>query len=254
MSTKILPVAALLLAVMPLVAPCSAQEPPVKSPDITTVPEWLVNFSNLPREEREQYLRAFNNAKRAYQQGQWVACIGFLADCEILFSENPNVWNLRACCLMEQKFFDEAAEELERAIKVLPADPVTALNLANMHMIRGRYAESIAVLDNLQAKLPYDSPRELLDVLVFRSVLCHVLMGQESEAKALVAHLSAISDTPLYYYSQAVFALVRKDRLEASRCLRVASSIFSKGNALVPYQRALELSGIANMDAAAPRR
>ena len=233
----------LILAFFTQLAPIQAQQ----GPAATELPQWLVDFSNLPRNDREQYLRAFNNAKHAYQQGQWVACIGYLADCEMIFRGNPNVWNLRACCLMEQKYLDEAAEELEKVRKVLPNDPVTAMNLANIRMARGQYAESIDTLRKLRETLPYGTPQELLYVLDFREMLCHIMLGQEAEAKELVKGLTPISDTPLYYYSQVVFALAQGDRVGASRHLRTANSIFSKGNITVPYQRALELSGIINM-------
>lgn len=244
----------LMLALVSLVTVSSAQEAPLRQQEDTVeqLPQWLIDFSNLPRNDREQYLRAFNNAKQAYQQGQWVACIGYLADCEMIFRANPNVWNLRACCLMEQKFFDEAAAELERVRKALPSDPVTAMNLANMHMARGRYKESISTLNELRDMLPFETPKELLHVLDFRELLCHVMLGQEAEARKLVEGLSPISDTPLYYYSQAVFALAANNRIEASRNLRVANSIFSKGNITVPYQRALELSGITNRQPSEP--
>ena len=248
-------IVALVLASALALLPCTAQEEPLPAaPPAQQLPDWLIEFSNLPRLEREQYLRAFNNAKRAYQQGQWVACIGYLADCEMIFRGNPNVWNLRACCLMEQKYFDEAAVELERVRKVLPSDPVTAMNLANMHLARGRYAESITTIHELRNLLPYETPKELLYVLDFRELICHVMLGQRQEAEALVAGLSPISDTPLYYYSQAVFALAEGNRMEAARHLRTAGSIFSKGSIIVPFQRALELSGIADKAPASPAR
>ena len=231
-----------ILAFCALLPPAPAQQ---VSPE-AELPQWLVDFSNLPRNDRELYLRSFNNAKLAYQQGQWVACIGYLADCEMIFRGNPNVWNLRACCLMEQKYLEEAAEELEKVRKVLPNDPVTAMNLANIRMARGQYEESISTLRELRRMLPYETPQELLYVLDFRQFLCHIMLGQEAEARELVKDLSPISDTPLYYYSQAVFALTRGDRVEAARLLRVANSIFAKGNITVPYQRALELSGVTN--------
>lgn len=243
----------LLLSVFAL-QPCTqAQEAPVQNEDSTMkqVPQWLEDFSNLPRNDREQYLRAFTNAKIAYQKGQWVACVGYLADCEMIFRGNPNVWNLRACCLMEQKFYDDAAADLEKAHKALPKDPVTTMNLANMQMARAQYEESIATLKKLRSMLPYDTAAELLYVLDFRELLCLVMLNRNQEARELVKSLSPISDTPLYYYSQAVFALAEGNRIEASRNLRIAGSIFSKNNAAVPYQRAMELSGIANKQPAA---
>lgn len=233
----------LILALMALLPLSQAQQ----GPAVSELPQWLVDFSNLPRNDREQYLRAFNKAKQAYQQGQWLACIGYLADCEMIFQGNPNVWNLRACCLMEQKYLDEAAEELEKVRKALPKDPVTAMNLANIRMARGQYEESIATLQELREMLPYETPPELLNVLDFRELLCRIMLGQEAEARAIVKNLTPISDTPLYYYSQAVFALAQGNRVEASHHLRTVNSIFSKGNLTVPYQRALELSGVLNL-------
>lgn len=241
----------LLLLTGLLLLPCTtlAQQGQNAADEETTthdMPAWLVEFSNLPREDREQYLRAFTNAKIAFQQGQWVACYGYLADCEMIFIGNPNVWNLRASCLMEQKFFDEAAAELEKVRKALPDDPVTVLNLANLHMATGRSEESIAVIDSLLPRLPEDAPAELVDVLTYRKLLSLVLLGRIDEAKKLVAHLNALSDTPLYYYSRAAFSLAEGNTMEASRNLRVARSIFAKGNSLVPYQRALELSRLGS--------
>lgn len=214
---------------------------------VNDLPQWLVEFSNLPRNDREQYLRAFNNAKRAYQQGQWVACIGYLADCEMIFRGNPNVWNLRACCLMEQKYLDEAAEEMQKARKALPNDPVTAMNLANIRMARGQYKESIQTLQELREMLPYETPQELLNVLTFREFLCRIMLNEEAEARKLVQGFTQMSDTPLYYYSQSVLALAHGDRVEAARLLRVGNSIFAKGNITVPYLRAMELSGVTKL-------
>lgn len=239
-----------MLAVFQPITP--AQEPPQAAGAVNQLPAWLMEFSNLPRNDREQYLRAFNNAKVAYQQGQWVACIGYLADCEMIFRGNPNVWNLRACCLMEQKYFEEAADELMRVRKAMPNDPVTVMNLANLHMASGRHKESISTIHELRDMLPYETAPELLYVLDFRELLCHVLLGQMEEARKLVRGLSPISDTPLYYYSQAVFAMAEGNRVEAARLLRIASSIFSKGNAIVPFQRALDISGIAEMQPNTP--
>lgn len=212
-------------------------------------PQWLVDFSNLPRDERDQYLRSFQQAKIAYQRGEWVTCIRHLTDCEMIFRGNPNVWNLRACCLLEQRYFDEAAEELERVRQALPDDPVTVMNIANLQLARGQYKECIATLQELRSALPYGTPQELLYTVDFRELLCRMQMGQVEEARALVKGLTPMSDTPLYYYAQAVFAQTRGEHAEAARNLRIAGSIFAKGSALIPYQRALALSGIMNRQA-----
>ena len=230
-----------------LLFPCApAQEAPLQSSEkeLTTLdmPQWLIEFSNLPGDQRENYLRNFAQAKLAFQEGRWTDCYSHLANCELIFNKNPNVWNLRASCLMEQKFFDEAAAELQKAQQAMPHDPVTVLNLASLHMATGQYEKSIEVIDELWLRLPEDSPSELTDVLTYRKLLAMIQLGRLDEAKKLIRHVNALSDTPLYYYSRAAISLAEGNKQEAARCLRIVKRIFTKGNTLVPYQRALELS------------
>lgn len=212
--------------------------------EVRQIPRWLMEFSNLPRETRSLYINTFNQAKQAYRDRRWVDCIALLVECEIIQRGNPGVWNLRASCLMEQKFFEEAAVELNRVLKLEPDNDVALMNMANMHMALGRYTESLQLLAELKEKLPYETADDVRNVLEFRAVLCHLLLGQESQARALVQHLTPMSDTPLYYYSRAAFALVHNDIQTAEYCHRVAAQIFSSNHATEPYRRALELSGL----------
>ncbi len=239
-----------ILLIALLLLPCApAQEAPLQEePTVHDMPQWLIDFSNLPREVRENYLETFNKAKLAYQRGEWVACYGYLADCEMIFNGNPNVWNLSASCLIEQKYFDEAAVQLEKVLKVMPDDSVAVMNQANLYLATGRYAESIAVIDRLLSELPPAAADELANVLTYRKLLAMLRQGKTAEAKKLVAHLNAFSDTPLYYYSQAAFYLAENKKVEAARSLRSASNIFFKSTTLTSYQRALELSQLAETD------
>jgi tetratricopeptide (TPR) repeat protein len=133
-------------------------------------------------------------------------------------------------------------------LKVMPNDSVAVMNQANLYLATGRYTESIAVIDRLLQELPPDTPNELTDVLTYRKVLALVLLDKTPEAKKLVAHLNAFSDTPLYYYSQAAFYLAEDKKVEAARSLRSVGKIFAKSASLASYQRALELSRLAATD------
>lgn len=226
--------------------PCQAQAPSgaAQSADFQHLPDWLITFSNLAREDRAVYLELFNEAKAAYAQGEWVTCITRLADCELIFEGNPNVWNLRACCLMEQKYFNEAEVELQRALQAAPQDPVTIMNVANLQLAQGKYRESLQTLAKLRSDLPDETSQELLYVLDFRALLCHLMLGQPEKARELVKDLNPMSDTPLYYYSKAAFAMAEGNRIEAARNLQIVRRIYAKGSAAEPYQRSLNLSAL----------
>lgn len=223
----------------------SAQEEPQQEEQtVNQMPQWVLDFSNLSRETREAYQISFNKAKIAYQRGEWIACFSHLADCEMIFNSNPNVWNLYVSCLIEQKHFADAEQQLRKVLIVIPNDPVAQMNLANLYLGTGRYTECIEAIDNMLLNLSIHKDIELINVLNYRKVLALIKQGKPQDAKKLVAHLNAFSDTPLYYYSQAAFYLAQNKKTEASRSLRSANNIFSKSAMLIPYQRALNVSGL----------
>ncbi len=230
-----------------LVQPSHAQDTPEQNAALEEMPAWLISFSNLPKEKREEYVTRLNQAKQAYHAGKWVDCIAYLAECELIMTGNPNIWNLRASCLMEQKYFEEAEAELNRVLAAMPGDQVALMNQANLFMATGRYTQSLQILNSLRDALPLDADAELHNVLAFRAMLCYLMLGQEKEAKEQMKHVSAMSDTPLYHFGKGACALSRGDRQEASRQIHLAEMIFANNKAYIPYQRSLALSGILNI-------
>lgn len=228
--------------------PCPAQEEgsimQADNGEILQLPKWLVEFSNLPGEQRTLYINTFKQAKQAYHNGQWIDCITLLAKCEIIQRGNPSIRQLRASCLMEQKYFDEAMAELEILQKEQPDDALTHMNIAQIHLACGRYEESLKQMSQLREMLPYDTSQEVLDILTYRALLCYLMMGQPEKASSLVVDLSPMADTPLYYYSRVAFALVEKDFKEAEYYENVATRVFANNRAYEPYRRTLELSGL----------
>ncbi len=233
-----------------------AQEAPAQDAgeeQVMQLPQWLIDFSNMPGETRKAYIDKFTMAKSAYHQGQWIDCIALLAECEVILRGNPNIWNLRACCLLEQQYFKEAEVELKRVLEAMPDDAVTIMNLAHVHMACGRYAESLAVVTRLREDLYLMHEQdELLYALDFRALLCHLLLGQVDQAKAIAASVSPMTDTPLYHYARAAIALVEGKPKEAAYNLNIVKAIFANNKAYVPYERALNVSGLLKR-AAAPR-
>lgn len=213
------------------------------------LPAWLLKFSNLTQEEKSTYIQTFQEAKADYVRGEWVSCEMRLNSCELIFPDNPNIWNLRCSVLIELGRADEAAAELERARAELPRDSVTLLNIANLHMLRKEYETGIAHIAELLETIPY-AEEELRDSLTFRSFLCYLLLGQESAARELVKDKGPMDDTPLYYYSQAALHLLKGDRKAATADITTASRIFAKLGTTITYQRALNLSGLVEKAAA----
>lgn len=205
------------------------------------VPDWLARLSNLPRAQREEYISHFAQAKAALAQGNWVDCDAELTSCEFIFNENPNIHNLRVVCYIEQKRFEAAEEEMEKAVALLPDDPTTLVNLASLHMAKKDYRVCITKISDVLEDPRHNTniSQEVRDILIFRIFLCHLMLGEIAQAEEWVRELSPISDTPLFYYSRAALCLYMRDAPGAQRDLKSAANIFASGGLLVPYQRAL---------------
>ncbi len=229
-----------LLGLFALGLPLAAQQQQQEMP----IAKWLADFSNLPKATRAKYINLFHQAKQAYNSGDWVICYALLEECEMLYNKNPHLWNLRAVCLIAQDKLDEAEQELLKAKKELPHDETTYMNIANLHMAKGEFQQCIDVLRGIIDTIPDPVSQSLVDILTFRIYLCHIMLGQKKEAKELVSHLTPLSDTPLYYYSQAAFHISRGNRTQARQDIQAADTIYAKGNATLPYLRAIQASGL----------
>lgn len=214
-------------------------DPEQDKKDEEQVPEWLAQLSNLPRAQRDEYIAHFTQAKAALAQGDWVDCDAELTSCEFIFNKNPNIHNLRVVCYIEQKRFDAATEALEKAQELLPDDATTLVNTASLHMAKKDYRACIREMTAVLETPSHNISQEVRDILIFRVFLCHLMLGEVSQAEEWVSELSPISDTPLFYYSRAAVCLYLRDARGAQRDLQSAANIFSEGGLLIPYQRAL---------------
>lgn len=210
------------------------------------LPAWAVAFSNLPAEKRAEFTAYFQFAREAFMQARWVECLGHLNNCDLIFNGNPHVWSMRAGSLIEQGMYDEAEESVIKVLEVLPDDPVGLLNLSHIYMGKGEYARCVKELEIVLAALPFDSSRDLRDILLFRIFLCKLMLGDEEGAKQVVSHTNAMDDTPLFYYSQAGLQIFAGNEDAAQKEISTAHKIFKDGSNMRAYHRAIEICKIVD--------
>ncbi len=217
---------------------------------VDEIADWLKELSNLPAESRAMYAAAFQEAKKCYAQGRLIECESHLNTCETFTRSNPNVWNLRASALISQKRFAEAEPLLTKARLKNPQDAVARLSLSLLYLATQEFDKCMAETDELIDEIRYRDMMQLTRSLTFRKFLCLIMQERMDEAKALVSEIGPMDDSPLYYYSQAVFAYVKGDRQGALRELNAADSIYRSIGYLSGYKQALEYSGVIEKFAA----
>ncbi len=212
--------------------------------ELAKLPEWAREFAKLGKEARAQFMLSFSIAKAAYARESWAECVSILNECEDIFDANPNVWNLRACALIELEEYEEAEAFVKRTLEYKPADPIGLLNLANIQMERRDFPASIKTLEILRNDLRSQGNHDQLDLFTFRQLLCHLMMRQEMEARALITDLNALHDSPLFYCAEAAFAIYKNDSNAAREALNSVSRIYGRSPLLNAYRKWLERCGL----------
>lgn len=207
-------------------------------------PTWVVNFSNLKEANRMEWYKNFQFAKQAYKEGNWLGCIGYINQCEMIYAKNPNVWNLRAACLIEQELYAEAEPYVKAAMLILPTDHVCLLNISSVYLGKRSYDQCASILETLLVKMPNHSEFIARDILIYRAFLCHMMLGNDAKAHALVADVDPMNDSPLYYYVQIAWALHLGDVDKACDDMRTVQLIFTNYPQLRVYSRSLDMAGL----------
>lgn len=211
---------------------------------IDQMPAWLVALSNMPKAQQEEYKGFFAAAKQAYAEGNWIVCQSYLTSCDFILPNNPHSWNMSAACSIGLKKFAEAKEMLDKVLEQAPNDAAAIMNLATWHAAQENYDAAINIFFDLLDRLPYNTSASLIETLEYRILLCYLMQGNEAAAKEMVEDLDALSDTPMYYYSQAAFHIYHGRRAEAAQDLRAADEIFAKDMQYLPFARSLKTSGL----------
>ncbi len=207
------------------------------------LPPWQTALNKLSQEERTTFIASFNHAKAAYDSEQWVACLSLLNDCDFIYAEHPDVRNLRACALLACDKLDEAETLINRSLELNPNDDVALMNQSELLMLRADFRHCISVLERLRTLHPGNNNRTLHDAFTFHQLLCHLMLRQEMEARALVTNITPMTDSPLYYFSQAAFCIYKGDSQGALAPLRSASAIYSE-NGTASYRKWITRIGL----------
>ena len=220
-------------------------------PDGEDSPLWVLELGELTPVQQQIYTNKFAAAKRAYSSGSHALCLQFLTECEAIYAKNPNVWNLRASVYIAQKKFEDAQVWLEKVREIAPDDLVANLNFSLLHLGAGRYEQSIEEIDVLIDELKYKKGMEsLVHSLLFRKFVCLLKLGKVDDARAVVAKVSPLSYTPLYYYSQAMLNYVAGDKKAAARDMAAADRIYRTDAYLQAYKQNIQFSGLLATPAA----
>lgn len=222
----------------------NGQPTAARDDEAPAIEPWVRELSAIDANRRAKYISLIMLAKRSFQQEQWTECLSCLNSAEAIFKGNPNVLNLRGACHTELACYDDAARELADALRLMPGDPATMMNLTTLDMKQGNWKECAERIRTMLANLPAGTGPELADILRFRRYVALLRLGATEEARQLAALADPLADSPYYYCTQAAAAYAKGDADAGNQNMAIATRIFRNTPVLRPYQKALIDAGL----------
>lgn len=231
-----------LFSLFALVTPLAAQGD-AKSGEKAPVaqPQLLPNqqaFLNLPEESRKEFVKHLGEATRLFRDKRIFETMDALDKASKIFSDSPEIHNLRGSCFVEMRAFDKSLVEFEKALKLSKDNPSIEFNIAEVYFVTKEWKKSVDAFEKIMKALPPQNTA-LGRLVEFKILLCKKKLGLDDEVTILAGKYSFEDDSPFYYYAQAALAYDNKDLIKAEEWLAMANRIFQDPNVLSPWQDTL---------------
>jgi tetratricopeptide (TPR) repeat protein len=236
---KAIPLFSLFLLLTPLAAQ-NATVPAEKKPDAPKQ-ELLPNqkaFLNLPEETRKDFIKNLSEANRLFQEKRIFETLEALEKATRIFSDSPEILNLRGSCYVEMRSFDKALADFTKALSFSKDNPSIEFNIGEVYFVTKEWQKCCDLFEKIIKMIPKEN-MALSRLVEFKILLCKKKLGKDAEAKTLAEKYDFLDDSPYYYYAQAAIAYDDKDLIKAEEWLARAGRIFQDPNVLAPWQDTL---------------
>jgi tetratricopeptide (TPR) repeat protein len=233
----------LLLALFTILTPIVAQaadtpavQEPAKQPK-----ELLPNqqeFLKLSGESRKEFFKHFSEATRLFQQKRIFESLDEIDKAEKIFSDSPEIFNLRGSCFVEMRAFDKALVEFKKSAAIDKNNGSIEFNIGEVYFCTKEWQKAYDQFQRVLKLLPVDNIA-LGRLVEFKILLCDIQLGKINDATILSEKYDFLDDSPFYYYAKAAMAYQAKNSIKAEEWLQIASRIFQDPNVLAPWQDTL---------------
>ncbi len=215
----------LLLASLLFCAPLSLAQQDEAPKD--TTPAWVTAFKKLSKEQQMKFVQLFTQAQQQFSNKNAMECLFTLLEIEKIFSDSPDLHNLRGACYIEIRNIEKAKESFTKAHELAPNNLSVRFNLAETYFVNHEYQQALKSFTELEAIFADKKNAVMHDILQFKRYICAVKLNDDQLGKSLESLHGPMSDTPYYYCVQAIKAFQANKPSEAQENLLSANRIYA---------------------------
>lgn len=189
-----------------------------------TLPQYRIDFENLPRVQRQEFITHINEAKRLLGQQRIFETLDTLHEAARILPDHPMVLNYMGACYIEFRDFKAAEAVFLRAEQIMPNEYSILFNIGEINFVTKKWKQALKYFKRtLQIK---ESEPEAATYLLaeFKAYICDKKLGNPVEKIENKYNFS--SDNPAYYYINAVKAWEAGHGPEASIFIASAAKVY----------------------------
>ncbi len=197
-------------------------------------------FLNLPEEQRNEFIKLLGEANRLFQQKRIFETMETIEKAQKIFTESPEIYNLRGSCFVEMRSFDKALADFQKALTYTKDNPSIEFNVGEIYFVTKEWKKALETFEKIMKVIP-DQPNTLAlrRLVEFKMLLSKKKLGMTEDVAAMAEKYDFLDDSPFYYYAQAALAYEKNDLIKAEEWLAIASRVFQDPNILAPWQDTL---------------
>jgi tetratricopeptide (TPR) repeat protein len=232
-----------LLSLIALLTPLTAQNEakPVEKTPAANAQELTPNqqaFLNLPEESRNNFIKHLSEANRLFQQKRIFETLEEIEKASKIFSDSPELYNLRGSCFVEMRSFDKALADFKKALSYTKDNASIEFNVGEIYFVTKEWKKAADLFEKILKVLPPEN-LALGRLVEFKILLSKKKLGLKDEVAILAEKYDFLDDSPYYYYSKAALAYDNNDLIKAEEWLAIAGRIFQDPNVIAPWQDTL---------------
>jgi tetratricopeptide (TPR) repeat protein len=235
---KAIPILTLVLMLTPAIAQQPASPaPPVPEEQLQASPAQQA-FLNLPLERRQEFAKHVNRAVELFQQKRIFETLDELAKAELIFTESPDLLNIKGSCYVEMRNFEQALAMFKKADQLMPNNPSHEFNIAEVYFVTGEWQKSYDRFTKILKDIP-EGNLPLKRLIEFKLLLCLKKLDRHDEAAAMAKQYDFQDDSPFHYYAEAAMAYEANNVVKAEEWVARAARVFGDPAVLAPWQDTL---------------
>jgi tetratricopeptide (TPR) repeat protein len=182
---------------------------------------FVTAFSSV-HAENKAYDAAVNKATQALVAGKLAEADRQANVAAKLDPTSAQTANLRGVIAVQKKDYEDAVNQFTQAIATDDKFYPAKLNLADVLLLQGKYADARVRYQELQQVDPES------EMLQFKMVVADVLDDQQPRAAQLIDQMTFPGNTPAYYFARAAILLKKAQQKEAQQYFATARKYYDE--------------------------